>query len=254
MENGNFDEAKASVDEAFRISPDDEDAKEGWDKLEIELASKSALEKVERSLEEKMCRDALDELNNIKPRTWAKDQADAKKLVEEANNCLDAVFLARAMNSIENNDFADAELARDEIVRTNSGSPNIAKINEAIKAKKAHNRGSSDKDNKPVAVTPPPEPVPPPKPQPQEDGDSLESLKAKLKESSKFKERVKLATDILKKAPKDVEANCLIGTNEKASGKTCQAYKRFKIVKDQGADCSTKIDMSWMEANKGTCE
>ena len=169
----------------------------------------------------------MDEYKNVfgndGDKAYQKTIAYRKSLVDkldgQINDCLDAVFLTRAMDSIERGDFADAELAKEEIRKTNSNSPNIAKIEEAIRAKRSHGSrgggggGGSDSGrssgggggggNATAEAAP------------------AESKEQKLKgllekfNAAKGPEKAQLASEILRLQPKNAEANCVVAINAK---------------------------------------
>ena len=258
IRDGELSKAKAYLDDAVQIDPEDARLKAALDRLSTELDSKAALDNVESSLAAKNCREAMTELENIKERTWAKDQADKKHLIDEVSNCMDAVYLSRAMASIERGDYPDAELARDEIKRTNQYSPNIAKIDEAIKAKKAQESknsksadGSSAKDSNSGAAANAPKQESESSKNKMSDED-FQKLVEEM-ESAPLKSKPPIAEKIVKIKKNHPQANCVLAQRDFLSAKVkpdeadkqkhaCRAYKYYE---NAGEDCpGLKIDAS----------
>ena len=71
--------------------------------------------------------------------------------------------------------------------------------------------------------------------------------------ASKAHEKQLIAQKIIKLDPYHVEANCVIGTRAKIGKDTCTAYQHYKIVADQGKDCTPKIG-SFIQKNAKQCE
>jgi len=266
IEEENLNKARQALDNAEQIDFADERVLDAKKKYEIEEKAQKALDNIEYSLKEKKCRDAMDEYTNVfgsdGDKAYQKTIAYRKSIVDkidgQINDCLDAVFLTRAMDSIERGDFADAEIAKEEIRKTNSNSPNIAKIEEAIRAKRSHGSrgggggGGSDSGrssgggggggNATAEAAPA-----------ESKEQKLKGLLEKFDALKNGPEKVKIATEILKLQPRHAEANCVVAINAKISKDTCKAYKHYKIVKDQGKDCQPKIG-DFLQKNAAACE
>lgn len=145
MDKGDFELARVECDKAGAISPHDARYTLAIEKLEDEISAKKLVDDIKKAISDGRCRDAIDDLTRVKEGTLAYTRMLADNLKDEADNCLAKTLFNRAMNSIENSDIADAEMAREDIKAINPNSPYIAEINEKIRSSRPRSGGSSSK-------------------------------------------------------------------------------------------------------------
>ena len=143
----------------------------------------------------------------------------ADNLKEQANEWLAKTLYHRALKSIENSDFADAEFARDEIKEVSPSSSYIGEINDKLRANRPRSGGSgSSKSSAPKA---------------QAD-DAPKSASSGV----------------------DVATICKQAVQAKIKKKNCEAYKLYKkILAAGGADDSCKRNAeATLKAFKSQCD
>ncbi len=219
MKEGSFDMAQIYCDKAEKIIPSDPRWQKMSDQLHQELMAKNAYEDARTSLSAHRCRDAMDAIENITPDTWAYREMMDKNLKSEAHDCQENKLLTRALESIKNENILDAELAREEIRTMRSDSPNIEKIDEAIrkaKSSKATGGTSGSPKTRPSQV----EAAQPPKP-----------------------------------AAPDPTEMCANATKAKMAKDYCGAYKLYKKIKNMGYpnDTCKRAGESLIEQYAGKC-
>ena len=149
MRNGDLDRAEELCGKAGRINPKFELYKSSAEQLKREIAAKNTLEELKAYLDDNMCRKAIDLSEAIEKNTWAYRYMLDNNLKNRALECLDLFHYERAMKAIAAEDWTTAEIARDEIKQSNSHSPYIEKINDAIQNAKKPARSGGDGSSKP---------------------------------------------------------------------------------------------------------
>lgn len=151
-DQGNFEEARKACQAAHEINPEDTRYIIAIDKLNKEESAQKTVNDIKKAIQEGQCRDAIQNISNVNEGTLAYSKMHADNLKEQANECLAKTLYHRAMKSIENSDFADAEFARDEIKEVSPSSSYIGEINDKLRANRPRSGGSgSSKSSAPKA-------------------------------------------------------------------------------------------------------
>ena len=201
MSKGSFDEAKLHCNKAQSLFPNDDIYINQNNQLHKELTSESTYKDVVAYIDEGRCRDAIDNLQNIEKGTWAYNKMFENNLKSKAMECLERNLYRRAVDDIEAEDYADAELARDEIKEFKPNSEFIIRIDDALKKSKrpatAKPEGGVAKHKPSTGDAPAPAPAP-------------------------------------AKAAVDGDELCVKAANAKIKGQKCEAYKLYRKAKEAG--------------------